>query len=66
MPKRLLKSGDISIMKNGIWTIVYQIKDNHQRLINLDISDNIEGVKIDNMLTWEGLNNCNIFSFEAY
>ncbi len=66
MPKKLLRHGEISTKKNGVWTVIHQIKDNHLRLMYLDISDDIEGVRIDNMITWEGLENCNIFSFEAY
>ncbi|HOD92906.1 MAG TPA: FAD-dependent oxidoreductase [Clostridia bacterium] len=66
MPNRLLKHCTISVKKNDTWTAIHQIKDNHQRLMYLDISDDIEGIKIENIITWGGIEVCNIFSFEAY
>jgi len=64
MPKRLVKDFDISVNIDGKWTVTHQVRDNHKRLVKLDINQNIQSIKIENIKTWDGLDKCNIFSFE--
>lgn len=65
MPRRLIKNFDISIKENGEWVKVYEVRDNHKRLVNLQIMHHCDCVRIDNIETWGKITSSNIFSFEV-
>lgn len=65
MPKRLVKDFDISFKENGSWVKIHEIRENHKRLVTLQVMHNCDCIRIDNIKTWDDSKDCNIFSFEV-
>ena len=65
MPKSLIKDFDIMAKVNGKWETRHTIKENHKRLVKLDIGLSCEAVILKVVTTWGGDSKANVFAFEA-
>jgi hypothetical protein len=64
MPSMLARDFDIEICSGNIWQTVYQIKDNHLRLVTLDLPDaTVSACRLYLKSAWGG-DKTHVFSFE--
>lgn len=64
VPKTLVRDFTVLVKKNGIWTELLQVENNHKRLLMLSVEQEIEGVRFVCNKTW-GVDCCNLFSIDC-